>query len=369
MVCQIIPLDGFGAGQFTGRAIMPGLAQPRRIVLIDWSMIGDLIMLSPCVRALHARYPEAHLAVLGQPGSIAAYRHDPAVAELIPYDRSRGDYHLPSFMAAVRQLREGRFDVAYIIHNSLGSALMVKLGGVRQRIGYNYESRGPLLTARVQMPEERLHLIELKAHLLRSTGVEVGDLAEELHIDEQRAAAWVREKLGPNFGRSRPIVGVSLGSTVEHKRWSAAGLNRFLNLFPVNSVDFLFIGSPAERELYQGVYSYNNTVVDLVGQTTIEELAWALDRVDLFVGPDSGPVHIVVARKRPVVALFGPSDPRRCGPFQYNKAAVIRSESICPACDAKLGKQMRQCLHTIEAEEIYALAADLLSRYSSKWRG
>jgi ADP-heptose:LPS heptosyltransferase len=159
-----------------------------------------------------------------------------------------------------------------------------------------------------------------------------------------------------------------MGSTVVHKRWSASSLNAFLNMFPVNSADFIFVGSPAERALYEGVYSYNNTVVDLVGQTTIEELAWVIDNVDLFVGPDSGPVHMAVALERPVVALFGPSDPRRCGPLNYERAEVIRSEEICAACERKLGKHMHQCLHTIPPEEIYAAAARLLSQYCASWK-
>jgi lipopolysaccharide heptosyltransferase II len=344
--------------------------KPQRIVVIDWSMIGDLIMLSPCIKAIHTAYPEAHLAILGTPASIQTYRAHPAVGELIPYDRSHGDWHVPSFLDAVRRLRAGHFDLAYIFHNSIGSALMAKLGGVKQRIGYRFESRDALLTGKVRLPEERMHLLELKANLLRASGVEVPEpLVEELHIDEQRAGAWLKEKLGPNFGRTRPIVAVSIGSTVEHKRWSASSLNEFLNAFPVNSVDFIFLGSPAERPLYEGVYSYNNTVVDLVGQTTIEELVWVLDRVDLFVGPDSGPVHMAVARKRPVVALFGPSDPRRCGPLNYDRAEVLASDLICKACEAKLGKQMHACLHTIPAAEIYAAATRLLKQYALRWQG
>jgi lipopolysaccharide heptosyltransferase II len=344
--------------------------KPQRIVVIDWSMIGDLIMLSPCIAAIHHAFPEAHLAVLGTPLSIATYRAHPAVSELIPYDRSHGDWHIPSFMDAVRRLRAGHFDLGYLFHNSIGSALMAKLGGVKQRIGYRFEGRDLLLTGRVRLPEERMHLIELKANLLRASGVEVPEpLAEELYIDEKRAGVWLRENLGPNFGRTRPIVAVSVGSTVEHKRWSASSLNKFLNMFPVNSVDFVFLGSPAERPLYEGVYSYNNTVVDLVGQTTIEELTWVIDKSDLFVGPDSGPVHIAVARHRPVVALFGITDPRRCGPLNYEMAVVIRSEEICTSCESRLGKHMHQCLHTIAPEEIYSAAEEQLRRFSANWQG
>jgi lipopolysaccharide heptosyltransferase II len=333
-------------------------------------MIGDLIMLSPCVRAIRAAYPEAHLAVLGQPASIVTFKQHPAVNELIPYDRSKGDLNMQAFMDAVRRLRAGNFDLAYIFHNSIGSALMAALGGVKRRIGYRYEGRDVLLTGRVRIPEERMHLMELKANLLRVSGIDVPEpLVEEVFIDEQRANTWIREKLGPNFGRSRPIVGVSLGSTVEHKRWSAPSLNDFLNSFPINTVDFVFLGAPSERAMYEGVYSYNNTVVDLVGQTTIEELAWVLDRVDLFVGPDSGPVHIAVARQRPVVALFGTSDPRRCGPLNYERATVLRAESICAACDAKLGKQMQQCLHTIPSAKIFNAAVQMLERYGPRWHG
>jgi lipopolysaccharide heptosyltransferase II len=336
-------------------------------VIIDWSMIGDLIMLSPCVRAIRLHFPDAHLAILGQPISIATYKHHPDVNELIPYDRSQGDYDIQSFRKAVRLLRGARFDLGFVFHNSIGSALMAFMGRVRQRVGYRYEGRDLLLTHRFRLPEKRQHLIETKADLLRSCGIAVDDLSERVYVDKEHARRWVRETLGPNFGRNRPVVVVSVGATKDFKHWSAEGLHAFLNRFPVNSADFVFLGAPAERKLYEGVYSYNNTVVDLVGQTTVEELMWAIDRADLFVGPDSGPMHLALGRGTPVVALFGPTDPTRCGPYRSDRAVVVRAERICPRCEAQYGKNIRQCLHTVDPEEAYCAAIGLLAQYCPRW--
>jgi len=341
---------------------------PKRIVVIDWSMIGDLIMLSPAIRAIRWQYPDAHLALLGQPSSLASYKQNPHINELIPYDRSRGDWDIASFREALQLLRRERFDLAFIFHNSFGSAVMAWLGHVRERVGYRHELRDLLLTRRFSMPEKRQHLIETRADLLRMYGVPVDDVSEELFIDRDQAAHWLREKLGPNLGRRRPIVGLSLGATREYKCWTAASLNEYVNHFPVNSCDFVFIGGPADRQLFDGVYSYNNTVVDLVGQTTIEELAWVLDKLDLYVGPDSGPVHMAVGLRKPVVALFGPTDPLRCGPYKYeDRSVIVRAERICDRCDAKYGKNIRQCLHTIDATDVYYSSVGLLAQYCPRW--
>lgn len=338
-----------------------------RIVIIDWSMIGDLVMLSPCIRAIREHYPSAHIAILGQPVSISTYKHSQYIDELIPYDRSRGDYNVEEFKKPVRALRERRFELGFIFHNSFGSALMAWLGRVKQRVGYRYEGRDLLLTRRFKMAERRQHLIETKADLLRSCGIEVSDLSEEVPIDADAAKSWLRDKLGPNFGRTRPVVAVSIGATKDFKHWSAEGLNKFLNRFPVNAVDFIFTGAPSERSLYEGVYSYNNTVVDLVGQTTVEELSWVLDRADLFVGPDSGPMHLAIGRGTAVVALFGPTDPAKCGPHQYEPSVVVRAERICPRCEVSFGKHMRQCLHTVDPEEAYFAAVGLLAQRCQDW--
>jgi lipopolysaccharide heptosyltransferase II len=343
------------------------ISEPKRIVVVDWSMIGDLIMLSPAIRAIRQAYPAAHLALLGQPQSIASYKHHPGVNELIAYERSGGDWDFGEFLKTVSVLRRERYDRAYIFHNSFGSALMCWLGRVRERIGYRYELRDAMLTKRLRMLERRQHLIETKLDLLRMTGVQVSDVYEEVYIDAKQSAAWLKEKLGPNLGRRRPIVAISLGATKDYKRWTTAGLNEYLNMFPVTACDFVFVGGPADRELFEGVYSYNNTVVDLVGQTTIEELTWVLDKVDLFVGPDSGPVHLAVGRKTAVVALFGPTDPARCGPYKFDRAVAVRAERICPRCDARYGKHIRQCLHTIEAAEIYCATVGLLAQFCPRW--
>jgi lipopolysaccharide heptosyltransferase II len=348
--------------------LLPG-SEPQRIVIIDWSMIGDLIMLSPSVAAIRANFPQAHVALLGQPTSIAAYANHPAINELIPYDRSQGDLNIASFRHTLQILRDGKFDRAYIFHNSIGSALMAWLGGVRQRIGYRHELRDLLLTTRLHKPELRQHLIEDKADLLRLAGLEVANLVEEVYIDQQEAERWIHKTLGPNFGRNRPIVALSIGATRVFKQWHAAGVNALLNCFPINSCDLLFLGAPNERSMFEGVYSYNNTVVDLIGQTTLKELAWVLDKVDLYIGPDSGPMHIAIGRQTPVVALFGPTDPARCGPFRYPKSRVIRSERICPQCDKQFGKVVRQCVHLIESEQVYAAADELLSEHCKRWSG
>lgn len=350
-------------------AIITALAEPsiKRIVAIDWSNTGDLIMLSPCIRAIRAQYPECYLALLGQPVPTALYRSHPGVDEIITFDRSSGDFDLGAFRQALRELKRGTFDLAYVFHNSFGSALLAWLGRVRQRVGYRHELRDFLLTKRLHVPERRQHAIETKADLLRLSGVPVSDLRLEVYIDEQRAARWLKDKLGPNFGRNRPIIAAGLGASKEYKRWSPTGLNAYLSMFPVNSCDFVFVGAPSDRPLFEGVYSYNNTVVDLVGQTTIEELAWVMDRVDLYVGPDGGPVQLAVGRRKPVVALHGPTEPALCGPYQYEPSVCARAQRICHACDARYGKHVRQCLHTVDPEEVYIASIGLLAQYCRRW--
>jgi len=330
-------------------------------------MIGDLVMLSPAIRAIRQYYPKAYIALLGQPLSISTYKHHPGVNELISYDRSLGDRHLPAFNKALGALRERRFELAFIFHNSIGSALMARLGRIRERVGYRYECRDLFLTKRYSIPEKRQHLIETKADLLRMYGIPVDNVAEEVFIDHEGANQWLREKLGPNLGRNRPIVAISMGATKVYKRWSAAGLNKLLNMFPVNSCDFIFVGAPGDRELYENVYSYNNTVVDLVGQTTLEELTWVLEKVDLLICTDSGPMHLAIGRKTPVVALFGPTDPARCGPYKYEPSVVIRAEKLCSQCEAQHGKHIRQCLHTLNPEEVYYASIGLLAQYCPRW--
>ncbi len=332
-------------------------------------MIGDLVMLSPAVRCICENYPDAELSILGAPASISVYKHHPGVTELLPYDRSKGDWDIGNFRHGIRLLAERRFDLGFIFHNSLGSALMARMGRVRRRVGYCNEMRDSLLTDRMKMSDIPQHLIETKLDLLRQFGLEPASVKEEVEIDSTRARRWLRDKLGPNLGRSRPIVGISLGATRKYKMWTGQGMEALINKFPVNTVDFVFLGAPHERELFEGVYSYNNTVVDLVGETTIEELTWVLDKLDLYIGPDSGPMHLATARDTPVVALFGATNPAVCGPYQYEKSRIIRSENICSDCDKHQGKNIRTCLHTVKADDVFAAATELLSRYSSNWTG
>jgi heptosyltransferase-1 len=334
----------------------------RRILFVDWSMIGDLVMLSPAVHAVRQAYPDSHIAILGQPTSIAVFKEDAAVNELIPFQRSGPgkEWNLKLFFSTVRKIREGRFDLAIIAHNSIGSALMCFLAGVRKRVGYSGEFRDWMLTRTVPQREERQHLIRVKLNLVAACGIEVEDRPATVCIDQKKAKAWLKDKLGPNFGRSRPIISLALGSTQPYKQWTPSEANRLLKMLPVNSCDIVFVGSPAERSQFEGVYSFNNTVVDLVGETTIEELMWVLNRADLHIGPDSGPMHIAIGLGTPVVALFGGTDPVRCGPYQYEESRVVRSHRCCPDCARMFGRFIVACTHTIDASEVFVSANELL---------
>ena len=93
-----------------------------------------------------------------------------------------------------------------------------------------------------------------------------------------------------------------------------------------------------------------------------------LDKVDLYIGPDSGPMHLAIGRKTPVAAMFGPTDPARCGPYQYDQSEIVRSERICSSCEKNYGKIVRQCVHMTDPAEVYAAADRLLSKHCKRWK-
>ena len=323
-----------------------------RVLAIDLSMIGDLVMLSPALRTLRETYEEAYLALLAQPFAKELYRGG-LVDEVIPYDKKGKDKGIRGLLRIAKEVRKRRFDAAFIFHKSFGSALIAYLAKIKIRVGYATEMRSRLLTHKVELPTLPTHIVYENLNLLQSVGIQSKSEKLEIHPDftrEESFLRWAIPQLKSNG--DKPIIAVCPHGGWETKNWSSAYINRFLDLFPVNSAIFVLVGSPGEEKYAERIYSVTNNLINLVGKTTIRELCYVLKLADVLVSPDTSAVHIAQALGTPVVALFGPTPPERCGPISTSLSTVISGNVNCLKCYLKKCSRQPFCMDTILPEKV-----------------
>lgn len=297
-----------------------------RIGVFMPTWVGDAVMATPTLRTLRASFPDTTLIGVMRPVINDLLAGTESVDEVIQFDKRRGTL---SRFGMVSTLRRARLDCILLLTNSLWTAAVARLAGVRRIVGYNRDARGWLLTDKVAMPNRlsshKLQLTPTIDYYLR-IGKHVGCMANDRRVqlavtDSEFAlgdALW--HKIG--FCNDRATVVINSNSATELSRlWPADKVKALaLQLAQQRNTQVLLHCGPAEREIANQLSAeIDHPLVASMGvaeQLPIGLTKAVLSRADAVVSTDSGPRHIAVAFDRPVVSLFGPTSP--AGTLTYN---------------------------------------------------
>ena len=284
------------------------------VIAPQW--IGDAVMTEPLLRRLHARGEKLTVGAL--PWVAPVYRAMPQVAEVIEFPFAHGGLQFKARRALARQI-EGRFDKAYVLPNSLKSALLPFLASIPQRIGYLGEVRVGLLTHRLKNPKDKPPMVAFYSALSGEGGFEHDQ--PRLHID------------APDIEKTLASLGLARGGYVVFapgaeygpaKRWPAA---HFSELAARLNLPVMLLGSGKEAPLCAEIAAPVNAAqsgkcINLAGKTSLPEALCLIAASQCTISNDSGLMHVAAAFGVPQVAIFGSSSPLHTPPLS-DKAAVL----------------------------------------------
>lgn len=351
---------------------MAPLIDPQRIFVRAPNWVGDLVMATPALARLRAGYPRAHLAVGLRPYLKPLLSGAPFCDQLIDLPKTPNLRELRRQAAA---LREQRFDLAVVLSNSLQTGLLVRLAGIRHRLGYT-QGRPFTMTMGLRAASQRSlwrrhgprrvpkPMPQYYADLLDLLGLPaIGD-RPQLHVssdEDARVDAWLAARSVPP---GAPIVLLNAGASFgASKLWFAdrfaavgCALRERHGLVPI------YLAGPAEVELVRGIATQAQALATVDPVFPLSDLKALVRRARLMVTTDTGPRHIAVAFGVPLVCLMGPTDPRYTN-YCLDETILIRRELECSPCHRKvcpLGHQ--DCMRKIEVDEVLAACANLLGR-------
>jgi lipopolysaccharide heptosyltransferase II len=324
----------------------------RRIVLFHLNQIGDLLFCLPALRALRAGFPSALIASVVRPYLVPLLSSSPYVDQVILRPRSAWP---GSFIRLALRLRRLMPDLALSLSSSARSTILAWLCGAPHRIGFVDAALSRLLTVRVHA--SGIHHPAKAARLAEAAGANVPDLSYVglLAISRQDGDAAARLLESNGLGEGDGIAALAPGASGRrrHKAWTVAGFaevaQQLWNQYRLKSI---VVGSQEDVVAAQRIAARASCpIVNLAGQTTTGVLAAVLSLCRLTVASESGPMHLAAAMGCPVVALFGPTDPRLTGPHG-------RGHVIVQAPERAAGRSMAD----ITADQVLAAAAQVLSR-------
>jgi len=337
-----------------------------RIVVAQTSFLGDVILSTPVFAAVKRHQPGCHLTAWVRPEAAAALHGHPHVDAVLVDDKRGADAGVPGMWRLRRRLREGRFDVALALHKSLRTALLLVLARVPRRIGFR-PSAGWFLYHELVRRDRTLHDVERNLAIVAALGIDPGaEPARLLMVPEAGAVgrfdALLREL---HAVADRRFVGLAPGSVWATKRWTVEGFAEVARALHRDGHRVVLLGAPGERAIAAEVEQRcGGVAINLCGRTDVGMLVAAIDRCSLLVCNDSAPMHIAVARRVPVVALFGPTHPRQgYGPYS-DQATVVQRDLECRPC-GRHGAQRcpigtHECMRAIAASEVLAAARSFL---------
>ena len=339
----------------------------QRTLVISPNWIGDAVMAQPLLQLLHQRHPERPIDVLA-PGWVApVWRAMREVDSVLESPFKHGALQLRERWEFAQRLRQRGYTDAYVLPNTLKFALIPWLAGIPRRVGYRGEMRYGLLN--VMHHDDRASprpMVAFYAALAAPpTSVVPAQSAlprPALSVSDATSAEILAQLgLSPDLPLLVFAPGAEFGSA---KRWPAAHFAQLANLIRRTHADaqIVLLGSGKDKAVCDDIVADAPQVRNLAGVTSLDQALGLIARADAMVSNDSGLLHVASALNRPIVAIYGPTDPDHAPPFSdVAKSLSLRLDCApCRQRECPLGHH--NCMRHITADMVWEPLRPMLAR-------
>jgi lipopolysaccharide heptosyltransferase I len=328
-------------------AMTPG---PSTLLLVKPSSLGDIIHTLPVLDALHRSWPATAIDWIVKPEWAPLLEGHPMLRDVLRVPLRVGAW--PSLAA---ELRRRRYEMVIDLQGLLRSGLLSWLTRAPVRVGFANGREGSpwFYNRRITPPPEPVHAVERYRDLVRQLGVETAG-AVRFPLPAWPTARtwaerfWADERIGPE----QPVCVLHPAARWVTKRWPAERFASVAQRLMAQGWRVILVAAVAQQALAAAVGRLaQGRVIDLAGRTTLPQLAALLGRASVLVTNDSGPMHLAAAVGTPVVAMFGPTDPRKIGPYGSGHAVLFKGID-CSPCHRQRCVQDGACLNAISVDAV-----------------
>lgn len=327
-----------------------------RFLIVTTTGLGDTLWGTPAIRSLRQTYPESNICVLTSEIGYQVLQHNKHIDELFVLGAST----LWSLLRFFPSLKKRKWNAVLIFHSSqriilpfcalLEPSIIIGTEGAHKDLDF-------LLTQ--SLPAKKQHEIERRLAMVQAVGAYVSEMNLEMVTrkeEEQAACAFLA---GHGIAEHIPLVCLHPGAKNRFKQWPAASFIEVgKRLVQHTGCQIIVSGDQSEALLVMEIASQIPGAIPVAGELNIATFTALLKKMRLFITNDTGPMHLAFAVQTPTVALFGPTDPALCGPFEASQVKVLAVSKTCIPC---LKKKCAQpfCLMQIGPDQVYDAALEL----------
>lgn len=336
--------------------------------LPNW--LGDVILCTPSLLALAQARPDLRLTALVRPGLLEAVRTLPGVAEAVAVEKTS----VAGLWRQARALHSKDFAAALVFPKGFREALLVRLAGIPIRCGLATDRRSWLLSHSVPFTQEdwsRHHALQFGL-VLSPLGMEMSRQPTAFPLTPEDREEADRVLTGAAIENA--FVAFHIAASKAPRAWHAERFGEVgAKLFAEARLRPVLLGTSGEASFHSAFKKVCPDAIDLAGKTSLRGMAAVLERARLFVGNDSGPMHLAAAVGTPVAAVFGPGSPRKTAPWAPpERVRTLWAGLHCSPCRQAFWKECSPelsgkpaCLEAVSAEALTLAALGLLPTSST----
>ncbi len=339
------------------------------ILIVKLSAIGDVIHTLPSLAALRRLYPDAHITWVVEEAAADLVKNHPYLDTVLisrrkswSKDIQKGKIFKPLFdmRSLIKELRRRRYDLVIDFHGLFKSSIIVLLSKGKRKLGYDSLQELSGLFLNEKIPEDmNKHAVDRYLDFPRYLGKKI-DNVEFILPQNNDAEAKVQLLMSKYKMDDKKFIAINPMAYWKTKLWDNEKFAHLADLANTKlKMKVVFTGS--EKESIEGIISRMTTEgINLGGQTSLLDLAYLYKKAQMVITTDSGPMHLAAAVGTPVIALFGPTDPARTGPFG-KKHTIITARIPCSPCFLKKCST-RKCMRDISPDEVLTAIEEKLMK-------
>ncbi|MBI1825515.1 MAG: lipopolysaccharide heptosyltransferase II [Planctomycetes bacterium] len=322
----------------------------RRILLIKPSSLGDVIHALPVLHALRLRYPNARIDWLINKSLAPLIEGHPKLSNVIGFDRGRFGALLTKrgamadFWRFIRKLRQAKYDLVIDLQGLFRTGFLAWASGADVRIGFREAREGSrfFYTDLIETPDADEHAVDRNFRAVEMLGCARNEVNFDLALRPADHANALELLNSSGLDPSSQFAVVLPGARWETKRWAAERFGAVMNELDDAGAICVLLGSPDESDLCERVAnSCRRPPINLCSKTPLRTMAVIIERAEIVICHDSGPMHIAAALNRRLVCINGPTNPLRTGPY-HRLNDVVRLDIPCSPCYLR---KLSQCPH------------------------
>ncbi|SUP40328.1 glycosyltransferase family 9 protein [Veillonella criceti] len=328
----------------------------KRIVVTFLMHLGDVILTTPFLHALRQAAPDSHITFVMDRKLKEVMQYNPNIDRIVCIDKKGRDNSIAALQNIAKYVRQsgGKPDVVINLHpNERTSFFAWALHG-KVTTGMSHFLFRPFMTKYTRLDRKTRHAADMYINVLEQLGVtDTSNKGLEIYTSpewEKTVAAFYQKH---GVSDVDTVIGFNVGSAVPEKRWPQERFAQVADYFCEKGYKVVFFGGPMDVDMVDSVVVHmHHTPIVATGQFSLGELAAAIHRCSLFITNDSGPMHVAVSQHVPLVALYGPSNPKFYGPYTKNCVVLESMETY------EVGKSMKQVIKEGKYKGLSVISVD-----------